>query len=259
MLYYHAAFTIVAAFIVPAAISYVISPRTEHAPRKRFHEVGIAVFLQIGVIYAVMVAFVFTNVWDEFNKAGNSVHREALDLQNMADRAAYLPPEAANAVRAAIARYAESELNFEWPAMARRQASPETVNAFTQLFAAVAAVPNGDSLTYVTKNNLLSLVSDVRDMRALRLYQLDTDVPPWLWMLLIGSAILLVVFVMASVVGHRVVQSVLVGTFSAFLATILVTIHLLDFPFEGSIRINPQAIIYSIEHLNDIPVTLRKP
>lgn len=259
MLYYHAAFTILAAFVIPAAISYVISPRTEHVPRKRFHEVGIAVFLQIGVIYAVMVAFVFTNVWDEFNKAGNSVHREALDLQNMADRAAYLPPEAANAVRAAIARYAESELNFEWPAMARRQASPETVNAFAQLFAAVAAVPNGDSLTYVTKNNLLSLVSDVRDMRALRLYQLNTDVPPWLWMLLIGSAALLVVFVMASVVGHHVAQSVLVGTFSAFLATILVTIHLLDFPFEGSIRINPQAIIYSIEHLNDIPITLRKP
>lgn len=65
---------------------------------------------------------------------------------------------------------------------------------------------------------------------------------------------MLVLFVMASGVGHMAVQSGLVGIFAAFLAAILVTIHLLDYPFEGSIRIEPETIATTLGHIGDIPV-----
>ncbi|GAB0118777.1 bestrophin-like domain [Acidisoma sp. 7E03] len=260
MTYFSALLVVVAAFLVPAVASYLISRRTHHESRRQFHEVGIAVFLQMGVILAVIIAFVFTNVWDQFNDASNAVDREALDLQNMADRSAYLPPEAAAAVRQALARYVQSEVESEWPAMARRQISPQTTDAFTHLFAAVAAVPLSDALVVGTRESLLHLTSDVRDQRQLRLFQLETNVPPWVWGLLIGFSGVLVLFVMASGVGHHGVQSVLVGIFAAFLATILVTIHLLDYPFEGSIRIAPETLVNTLAHVNDIPIVpLRSP
>lgn len=250
---------ILGAFIGPALLSYLLTRSTAHENRKKFHEVGIAVFLQMGVILAVMIAFVFTNVWDQFNDASNAVDREAVDLQNMADRAAYLPPEAAAAVRHALIRYMRSEVDSEWPAMARREVSPHTTDAFTQLFAAVASVPLSDALVVGTRESLLHLISDVRDQRQLRLFQLKTNVPSWLWTLLIGFSAVLVLFVMASGVGHSGVQSALVGIFAAFLAAILVTIHLLDYPFEGSIRISPETIVSTLGHVNDIPIGAPRP
>lgn len=259
MTYFSALLIVIAAFLGSASLSYLLSRRARHEDRKRFHEVGIAVFLQMGVIFAVIIAFVFTNVWDQFNDASNAVDREALDLQNMADRAAYLPPEAAAAVRQALARYMQSEAESEWPAMARRQISPQTTDAFTHLFAAVAAVPLSDALVVGTRESLLHLTSDVRDQRQLRLFQLETNVPPWVWGLLIGFSCVLVIFVMASGVGHHGVQSVLVGIFAAFLATILVTIHLLDYPFEGSIRIPADTLELTLSHVADIPIVALRP
>lgn len=252
--YFEAFLLIILAFLVPATISHVLGRRGDHDSRRRFHEIGIAVFLQMGVIYAVIVAFVFTNVWDQFNDASNAVDREAVDLQNMADRAAYLPPEAAAAVRLALARYMRSEVESEWPAMARREHSEQTTKAFTHLFGAIASVAPTNSLATGTRESLLILIRDVRDQRQLRLFQLKTNVPSWLWTLLIGFSAVLVFFVMASGVGHRFVQSMLVGIFAAFLASILVTIHLLDYPFEGSIRIDPDTIASTLAHITDIPL-----
>lgn len=257
--YFQAFLLIIGAFLVPATISYVLARRTEHESRQRFHEIGIAVFLQMGVIYAVIVAFVFTNVWDQFNDASNAVDREAVDLQNMADRAAYLPPEAAAAVRRALAQYMQSEVEDEWPAMARRAHSEQTTAAFTRLFGAIASVPPTNSLVTGTRESLLILIRDVRDQRQLRLFQLKTNVPSWLWTLLISFSAVLVFFVMASGVGHYGVQSMLVGIFAAFLAAILVTIHLLDYPFEGSIRIEPETIANTLQHIADIPVAAPRP
>lgn len=254
MSYYQALLIIICAFLAPAAAGYLLSRRTNPDKRQQFHEVGIAVFLQMGVILAVIIAFVFTNVWDQFNDASNAVDREAVDLQNMADRAAYLPPAEAFAVRHALADYMQSEVNSEWPNMMRRAVSVETTVAFTHLFVAVASIPLAGSLVEGTRESLLHLIRDVRDQRQLRLFQLKTNVPNWLWTLLIGSSAVLVFFVMASGVGHHIVQGALVGVFAAFLAAILVTIHLLDYPFEGSIRIEPDRITNTLAHIDDIPV-----
>lgn len=252
--YFEAFLIILGAFLVPAAFSYLLTRRSAHESRQRFHEIGIAVFLQMGVIFAVILAFVFTNVWDQFNDASNAVDREAVDLQNMADRAAYLPPAEAVAVRHALASYMQSEVDSEWPNMMRRSVSVDTTAAFTQLFVVVASIPVAGSLVAGTRESLLHLIADVRDQRQLRLFQLKTNVPDWLWTVLIGSSAVLVFFVMASAVGHHIVQAGLVGVFAAFLTAILVTIHLLDYPFEGSIRIEPDRIMNTLAHIDDIPV-----
>jgi len=252
--YYEAVLIIVLAFGIPSSASYVLAKWVGHESRRRFHEVGIAVFLQMGVIFAVILAFVFTNVWSQFDGASNAVFREAADLQNMADRSAYLPPEAAFAVRSALTRYMKSEVDNEWPSMRRRKLSSDTIHAFTDLFGAVVSIQPTNSLVSGTRESLLHLIRDVRDQRQLRLFQISANVPQWLWTVLIGFSCMLVFFVMASSIGHDVVHAVLVGIFAAFLATILVTIHLFDYPFEGSIRIPPEAIANTVEHVNDIPI-----
>jgi hypothetical protein len=252
--YFQALLIILPAFALPAALSFLLSRWTEHQKRSRFHEVGIAVFLQMGVIFAVIVAFVFTNIWDQFEDASNAVNREAADLQNMADRAAYLPPKAAAAVRQALLDYMHSEIQNEWPAMVQRRLNPQTLNAFTNLFAKVAAIRADNSLVSGTRDSLFHLLRDIRDQRQLRLLQIDTNVPEWLWTVMIFFSSILVVFVMGAGIEHSVVHAGLTGIFSAFLATILVTIHLFDYPFEGSIRISSEAISNTVDHIGDIPV-----
>jgi glucan phosphoethanolaminetransferase (alkaline phosphatase superfamily) len=254
MTYLTAVLLVILCFAVPAVISYLVSRRMATEARRRYHEVGIAVFLQLGVVFAVLLAFVFNNVWEQFNTADDAVDKESVDLQSAANRAAYLPEEWGLAIRHSLASYLESEINEEWPAMERREVSPATTVAYNQLFETVAAIPPSDPLIASTRESMLLLVSDVRDQRQLRLFQLKTNVPSFLWGLLIAFSSVLTAFIILSGVGHSLVQSLLVGVFSAFLVAIMLTIHMLDFPFEGSIRVSPEPLRAAQVHLDDIPL-----
>jgi hypothetical protein len=252
--YYSALTIILVAFIVPFGLSQIVSTRIVVEARRRYHEIGIAVFLQLGVVFAVLLAFVFNNVWEQFNEASNAVDQECVDLQSAADRAAYLPENWAINMRQALATYMRSEIDDEWPAMARREVSPATTVAFTSLFAAAAEIPPSDPLVSSTRESMLRIIRDIRVQRQLRLFQLKTNVPIFLWGLLATFSVVLTVFVMLSGVGHNLVQSTLVGIFAALLMAILVTIHLLDYPFEGSVSISPEAVISALDHIDDIPI-----
>src|SRR4029077_19234369 len=43
---------------------------------EHYHEVGYAVFLQLGVIFAVLLAFVFNGVWSDYNTASRAIDSE---------------------------------------------------------------------------------------------------------------------------------------------------------------------------------------
>jgi len=43
---------------------------------RRYHEIGYAVFLQLGVIFAVLLAFVLSNVWSDYNVASQAIDSE---------------------------------------------------------------------------------------------------------------------------------------------------------------------------------------
>lgn len=254
MTYSTAILIIILCFAIPAFFSYLVAKRMATESRKRYHEVGIAVFLQLGVVFAVLLAFVFNNVWEQFNSADDAVDKESVDLVSAANRAAYLPEGWGLEIRSALASYLANEINDEWPAMERREISRSTTLAYTHLFETAAAIPPSSTFVASTRDSVLQLISDVRDQRQLRLFQLKTNVPAFLWGLLIAFSSVLTIFIVLSGVGHSVVQSLLVGVFAAFLVAIMLTIHMLDFPFEGSIRVSSEPLRTAQSHIDDIPL-----
>jgi len=71
---------IMAAFIC-ALLHRIVHSDTFH----RYHEVGYAVFLQLGVIFAVLLAFIFDNVWSNYNVASQAIDSECGSLHGGGD------------------------------------------------------------------------------------------------------------------------------------------------------------------------------
>jgi hypothetical protein len=65
-----------------------------HDTFRRYHEVGYAVFLQLGVIFAVLLAFVFNNVWSNYNVASQAIDSECGSLHGIAILSDRLPSSA---------------------------------------------------------------------------------------------------------------------------------------------------------------------
>jgi hypothetical protein len=90
---------------------------------RRYHEVGYAVFLQLGVIFAVLLAFVFNNVWSDYNAASQAINTECASLHGIAILSDRLPLPAKDAILNDLHAYLTAVLDREWPDMQHRNES----------------------------------------------------------------------------------------------------------------------------------------
>ncbi len=82
-----------------AAFTCALLHRIVHHDRfRRYHEVGYAVFLQLGVIFAVLLAFVFNGVWSDYNTASRAIDSECASLHGIAILSERLPSPARDAI-----------------------------------------------------------------------------------------------------------------------------------------------------------------
>lgn len=85
---------------------------------------------------------------------------------------------------------------------------------------------------------MLAIAHENRDIR---LFEMIRAVPPLLWVLLISFVVVLIGFLLCFGVEYVISQVVFTGLFAAGMAFILTLVQLLDFPFEGALRLSPDA------------------
>src|SRR5262245_720078 len=87
---------------------------------KTNNEIAGYVYAAIGVIYAVVLAFVFVVIWEQFRDTGEVVEREASALASMyREVQGVFPNEQGLALRAHLYLYAREVVADEWPLMSR--------------------------------------------------------------------------------------------------------------------------------------------
>ena len=77
--------------LAAAAVTLVVQKSVATDLRREHHEVGSTVFLQLGVIFAVLLAFVFSEAWTEYNEASAAIDLEVGAMHGAAMIAATLP------------------------------------------------------------------------------------------------------------------------------------------------------------------------
>src|SRR5215469_12730793 len=126
--------------LLAALICTLLHQVVRHERFRRYHEVGYAVFLQLGVIFAVLLAFVFNNVWSNYNVASQAVDTECGSLHGIAILSDRLPSPARDAILRDVRAYLTTVLDREWSDMQRRKESRAADTRFQSLWQTVETV-----------------------------------------------------------------------------------------------------------------------
>jgi hypothetical protein len=204
---------------------------------RRYHEVGYAVFLQLGVIFAVLLAFVFNNVWSEYNVALQAIDSECASLHGVAILSDRLTSPARNAVLNDLRVYLETVLDREWPDMQQRNESRVASASFRALWQTVETVKTDPEDSQV-RGQMLNLLATAHQSRETRLFQMTQGVPALIWTLLIVFAAALVGCMLVFAAEASVSKAVLLGVFTSCLTLALLTVRMLDFPFESALQLS---------------------
>src|SRR5215469_10922405 len=221
-----------------AAVICALLHRMVHHDRfRRYHEVGYAVFLQLGVIFAVLLAFVFNNVWSEYNVASQAVDSECASLHGIAILSDRLPSPARTAILGDLHAYLSTVLDREWPDMQQRNKSRAASGRFQLLWQTVETVVTDPADTQV-RGQLLNLLAAAHQSRETRLFQMTQGVPGLVWGLLIIFASGLIGCMLVFAAEASLSKAVLVGVFTSSLTLALLTVRMLDFPFESALQLS---------------------
>jgi hypothetical protein len=231
---YLAAIVIVLLFATAAALaSLLINRIVPSEARSKHYEVGVQVFLQLGVMFSVLLAFVFNEVWSEYNTAAQAINGECGALHGASILAESLPEHAGRPLNQAIAVYVATVVHQEWPSMARRRTSQQAIVDFRRVMDAAARLDGDRTVGLAVQNQLLTLLSDAHRHRETRTFQITQSLPIAMWVVLQLLAFLLVALVLLSTV-EGVSHMLFASVFTACTVMVLVLVRMLDFPFEGA-------------------------
>jgi hypothetical protein len=200
------------------------------------HEVAGFLFGAVGVVYAVLLAFVVIVVWERYYDASQNAAQESNQLGDLWSLAGGFDEETGAILRGELVKYGRTVLDDEWPAMAARRESPEAWRAFQQIWDAyVRLEPRTDAERAVYDESLEALRS-LGDSRRTRLHDSESRIPGVLWTALYGGAAITVAFTYLFQLTSLRLQLLMTALMVALMALVLFVVFAMSEPFAGAQR-----------------------
>lgn len=163
-------------------------------------------FATVGVLYAVLLAFVIIVVWEKFSAAEVNVVHEAGAAENLYRLSQGLGDFSGADLRKAVATYLKAAIIDDWPAMDKG-----TVNAGGPAKQALDAIYRMLSVVNDQRNRavvaeIFSQLDRMTEARRSRLIAAEGAVPNVIWLVLLGGAVVTIAFTFFSawkVCSHR--------------------------------------------------------
>ena len=211
----------------------------------------------IGALNGIMIAFLISTVWTDYQQAEETITREAIATVTLRRLATALPSDAAAVLSRHTQEYARSVIDDEWPSMRERKESPATRQALERMWLATLRIEPRSPREQVLVSQIVAELREVRHARRSRLLACTRTLPALLWWVVFAGATATVISTfflgVRSLAIHAVQSALLVTTLSIALMTLVD----LRQPFSGRVRIDARAFVQALQLMQNDAIPTR--
>jgi hypothetical protein len=222
-------------------VLWIIRWTIPHETLTPHNEVSGFVYAVIGVVYAIILGFAVITVWEHYNDAQSNAQAEANAVANVYRVASGLPEPSRQEIQTAALAYASTVVDQEWAAMSAGNAPVEQavadIDALWSSFDAVTLTTSTEEALYAEG---LAQLADLSGLRRERLEDNNAALLGIMWGVVIGGAILTVLFPCLFGVESGLVHSLIIGTLAASIGLLILLTYDLNYPFRGDVTIEPE-------------------
>jgi hypothetical protein len=246
-----AGIVIVGGFVASTLVfGYIVEHFTSVEIRSAHNDRAGFILAVIGVIYAVLLAFVAIGVWERFQLAEARTYEEAGSLTTIyRDAGSFPKPER---LRGTIRAYVHSVIYHEWPRMRRGERSSISDALLESADRAIRALPVDSARLQDIQTQMLAAMDTALTDRQTRLTIDFIGISSILWTVLIVGAYLTVAFTYLFGFDRPIMQQLMIGGLSLMIGLVLFLVIAMDYPYRGSISVEPEAFRVLLENLNAI-------
>jgi len=232
---------------------YLVRLRIRLAHLRGNNEVAGFKFAVIGVLYAVLLAFVVIISWERFYDAETALAREAGAAATIYRICSGLDDSSAAAVHENLEAYLRSVLADDWPAMVRGRPSAVTTRVLSDLYEVVVRFRPADLHGSDLQKDLLTELDELTRARRERLVMAEGTVPNVIWFVIFLGAALTISFTFFFGTENIIAQSMMTGILAAIILSAVLVVIALDRPYTGAIVVSKEAIRAVLEDFHTAP------
>jgi hypothetical protein len=210
-----------------------------HYRCKLHNDIAGFIFATLGVIYAVLLAFIVVITWQDFDKASDVTSNEAHCLTSLYLDTTSFPEKVRSEIKSDLINYANAIIDDEWQTMTKGQGSAKVQNIQNKLWWLYSSFqPKNDTQKIFLAESVKKL-TQASEMRMQRLNYAGSGIHPLLYFVLFVGSLITIGFTMLfgteNIIPHLIMTSLL----AAMIAITLFLIIAMDYPFTGGISIKP--------------------
>jgi hypothetical protein len=211
-------------------------------------EVGGIIYGGVMAVYSILLAFVVVVVWQQYQNTGDRIEVEASKVFNLYRSSYAFSDSTAARVQRTVIAYVQSVTTDEWPALAKDTVSTVTQKKYNDVWTMVYSIKPQTENERIWYQAMVQSVNQFGEARMLRISDMDASIPGLMWDMLIGGAVLIILFAILFKSGNNWMHYLKVLILSAVVVFSLCLIYLLDHPFKGGLRIDPTAFDKILTH-----------
>jgi Protein of unknown function (DUF4239) len=227
------------AVAIAIAGAVLVRRSVELSTLEAHHDVAGFILAVVGVVYAVLLAFVVVVVWQQFNDAQATANEEAVAVGSVYRDVLALGRKGAPA-REALEVYAQSIVDAEWQQMAAyHREARQTDEALTRLWRALEGLQSPATNESPFYDHAITRLHDASELRRERVAESGSRVPDPIWGVLIAGALITIGFTYLFGVENFRAQALMLSALSSLIGLALFLILVLDLPFTGDLGVDP--------------------
>ena len=219
--------------------------------RQEHNDVAGFLYAVIGVVYAVLLALLVIAVWEQYERARETVESEANAVGEIAWLARRLPEPEHHQLQEDARAYAQEVVDNEWPRMEQGLEGVQSLPEGWDLIDDMRATLQGFEPRTEAEQELyaegLDRISRFGDARRMRMVAAQEGIPGVLWVVLVFGGVVAVGFTYLFGLANSWAHRLMVMSLTAVIALVLFAIVAMEHPFSGGASIEPEAFELILE------------
>jgi len=231
-------------YLFTAALYVVVTKLAVGERARAFKAISPGILPPLAIIFALLVAFLASQVWSEAERASAAINREASSLRAVILLAVEFPGEPEARLHQLIHDYIQDAVTQEWPAMAHQNATlaiaPAQLAEALRLTLSLSPQSQGQLTAQREMVASLQTAFDARRQRVI----LSTSSINWVkWTVLLVQAGLNLLAIALVHSDNRAANRIILAVFATGvgIAVLLIASH--SRPFTGEISVSPAVLL----------------